>query len=183
MSNVKQEYLVNKSGEIISPITSINSIYDGGGKSLLDLFYPIGTYYETSNANFNPNTEWGGTWVQDSAGRSIIAYDSSQTEFNTIGKTGGSKTHRHNFRVGIGFWYGSAVGEATSASPAGAYKYSSSSWSGWESAGFNTTARRNNGTQAGYTLESASVQQATGDTDVGSSLNPYVTAYRWHRTA
>lgn len=32
MSNVKQEYLVNKSGEVISPITSINSIYDGGGR-------------------------------------------------------------------------------------------------------------------------------------------------------
>ena len=25
--------------------------------------YPVGSYYETSDANFNPNTAWGGTWV------------------------------------------------------------------------------------------------------------------------
>lgn len=33
-----------------------------GGKMLVDIFYPVGTYYETSDANFNPNTAWGGTW-------------------------------------------------------------------------------------------------------------------------
>lgn len=29
---------------------------------MLDFFYPVGSYYETSNVNFNPNTDWGGTW-------------------------------------------------------------------------------------------------------------------------
>lgn len=29
---------------------------------MLDYFYPVGSYYETSNVNFNPNTDWGGTW-------------------------------------------------------------------------------------------------------------------------
>ena len=36
---------------------------------LLNFFYPVGSYYETSDATFNPNTAWGGTWVLDSAGR------------------------------------------------------------------------------------------------------------------
>lgn len=27
---------------------------------LLDLFYPVGIYIETSDGNFNPNTSWGG---------------------------------------------------------------------------------------------------------------------------
>ena len=27
---------------------------------ILNLFYPIGTYYETSDINFNPNEVWGG---------------------------------------------------------------------------------------------------------------------------
>ena len=58
----------------------------------VDFRYPVGSYYETSNANFDPNTAWGGTWVQDSKGRVIVAYDSTQTEFNSIGKTGGGKT-------------------------------------------------------------------------------------------
>lgn len=26
--------------------------------------YPVGSYYETSDANFNPNNSWGGTWVK-----------------------------------------------------------------------------------------------------------------------
>lgn len=29
---------------------------------LLDVFYPIGSFYETTNSSFDPNTEWGGTW-------------------------------------------------------------------------------------------------------------------------
>lgn len=36
---------------------------NAGGKfgitGLLNLFYPVGSYYETSDANFNPNIEWG----------------------------------------------------------------------------------------------------------------------------
>lgn len=47
----------------------------GGGSKLLDFFYPVGTYYETSNASFNPNTTWGGTWVEDSKGFVTIGAD------------------------------------------------------------------------------------------------------------
>lgn len=32
---------------------------------LFPIFYPIGSYYETSDMSFNPNTAWGGTWVLD----------------------------------------------------------------------------------------------------------------------
>ena len=31
--------------------------------------YPVGSYYETSDASFNPNTTWGGTWQSVSTGR------------------------------------------------------------------------------------------------------------------
>lgn len=34
----------------------------------IDLYYPVGTYYETSNADFNPNVEWGGTWEKEEDG-------------------------------------------------------------------------------------------------------------------
>lgn len=33
----------------------------GSEMTLLDMFYPVGSYYETSDGNFNPNTSWGGT--------------------------------------------------------------------------------------------------------------------------
>lgn len=59
--------------------------------SLVNLFYPVGSYYETSSTTFDPNTAWGGTWVKDSAGRVTVSQDTTQTEFDTIGETGGSK--------------------------------------------------------------------------------------------
>ena len=64
---------------------------------LLDIFYPIGSYYETSDTSFDPNVTWGGTWVEDSKGRVTVALDDSDADFNTISKTGGSKyLQRHN---------------------------------------------------------------------------------------
>lgn len=29
---------------------------------LIDMFYPVGSYYETSDAEFDPNKSWGGKW-------------------------------------------------------------------------------------------------------------------------
>ena len=31
-------------------------------EGLLDTFYPVGTYYENSDSDFNPNKVWGGKW-------------------------------------------------------------------------------------------------------------------------
>lgn len=31
--------------------------------------YPIGSYYETSDGDFDPNKVWGGEWEEVSAGR------------------------------------------------------------------------------------------------------------------
>lgn len=30
---------------------------------MINTIYPIGTYYTTSDSNFNPNTAWAGTWT------------------------------------------------------------------------------------------------------------------------
>ena len=35
---------------------------------IIDKLYPIGTYYMTSDDNFNPNITWGGTWVKEEDG-------------------------------------------------------------------------------------------------------------------
>lgn len=35
---------------------------------LIDKIYPIGSYYETSDGNFDPNEMWGGTWKRDTNG-------------------------------------------------------------------------------------------------------------------
>lgn len=33
-------------------------------EDLVDIFYPVGSYYITQNKNFDPNIEWGGNWVK-----------------------------------------------------------------------------------------------------------------------
>lgn len=56
--NVKGKYLKDETGNIISPIVNLKTIYNDSGINLLDLFYPVGSYYETSNSDFNPNINW-----------------------------------------------------------------------------------------------------------------------------
>lgn len=78
--NVNAKYLKDENGDIISPIVSIDTIFKNN-ITLLDLFYPVGTYYETSNSNFNPNESWGGTWVEDTKGYVTIG---ATTSFNVV---------------------------------------------------------------------------------------------------
>lgn len=63
---------------------------------LLDFFYPVGTIYETTSSDLDTvakmNAHFGGTWEAYGEGRVLVA-KSTDTEFNTIDKTGGEKTH------------------------------------------------------------------------------------------
>lgn len=57
----------------------------------LDLFYPVGSYYETSNSSFDPNTAWGGTWVKEAEGKVHVSAGSTYT----INSTGGAATRSY----------------------------------------------------------------------------------------
>ena len=57
-------------------------------KLFVDAIYPVGSYYETSNKNFNPNTYFGGTWVLEAAGKVHVGAGTGYT----IGATGGEAT-------------------------------------------------------------------------------------------
>lgn len=56
-------------------------------------YWPIGSIY-ISVVNTNPSQWFGGVWESFGAGRVLIGFDSSQTEFNKVLKTGGEKTHK-----------------------------------------------------------------------------------------
>ena len=74
--------------------------------------FPVGSIYVTQS-NTNPSTilEFG-TWERFK-GKIILGLDENDTEMNVIGKTGGTKTHKHNqtfefvkpTKVGNGFGY------------------------------------------------------------------------------
>ena len=126
--------------------------------TVLNLFYPVGSYYETSDTDFNPNTSWGGTWVEDSAGRVTVAKDTGT--FSTVGSTGGEETHTltvsempshtHNFEYGT--------------NTAGT--------------GQRATVAANDGPYL-----SSGVNKDTGGDQAHNNLQPYVVVRRWHRTA
>lgn len=59
---------------------------------LLNMFYPVGSVYETMDSSFDPNKKWGGTWERIK-GRVLVGVDENDSDFNTAEKTGGEKTH------------------------------------------------------------------------------------------
>lgn len=78
-------------------VTSVNgqtgdvTITERSVKQLIDIIYPVGSYYETTNANFNPNTAWAGTtWQRITDGRVLIAGGGDYT----VGSNYGEKTHK-----------------------------------------------------------------------------------------
>ena len=78
-------------------VTSVNgqtgdvTITERSVKQLIDIIYPVGTYYETTNANFDPNVAWAGTtWQRITDGRVLIAGGGDYS----IGNNYGEKTHK-----------------------------------------------------------------------------------------
>lgn len=74
------------------------NVSDNTLSGMLDWFYPIGTIYETTSTDLDTTTKmnahFGGTWEAYGSGRVLVG-KSADTEFDTIGKTGGSKTNTH----------------------------------------------------------------------------------------
>lgn len=173
----------------------------GGGGSVLD-YYPVGSYYETSDSNFNPNTSWGGTWVLETEGRVHIGAGSNYT----IGSTGGATTHKHTtgnftllakhlpahthgnksltgtFRIrrwgSSGYMIPSAKGIVDSEDyTSGAYPAASTSTSSVNYQKISIDASHTHTSVGGDTAHNH------GDTGNGSNMQPYIVVNRWHRTA
>ena len=60
--------------------------------NFLDKTYPVGSLYISEN-NTNPSEILGGTWERYGNGKTLVGVDSSDNDFNTVNKTGGSKTN------------------------------------------------------------------------------------------
>jgi len=132
------------------------------GKKLLDIFYPIGTIYETTSADLDTTTKmnnyFGGTWEFYGTGRVLVA-KSTDTEFDTIGKTGGEKTHTLT------------VGEIPS------HNHGLTVYYFTDDGGYNVRGSNGTGTAGGaYT-------GYVGGGGSHNNLQPYQVVYRYRRTA
>lgn len=124
--------------------------------------YPIGSIY-ISVINTNPKEYFGGTWQSFGSGRVLVGVDTAQTEFNTVMKTGGEKTHtlntnempRHSHTVPG--WLGSAQ---------------------WAIGYVWLRAAAGDGNTQG-----ANSTNDTGGGQAHNNLQPYITVYMWRRVA
>lgn len=63
---------------------------------LINILRPIGSYYDTSDANFDPNTAWCGTWTLENDGTVLVSKSNkSDSAFNiNAGNVVGEEKHK-----------------------------------------------------------------------------------------
>lgn len=150
-------------------------------------FWPVGAIY-ISVVNENPSKYFGGTWQSFGAGRCLVGVDTSQTEFNSVQKTGGSKSvaltvnqmpsHNHSFSGSSGS-AGSHTHELK-----GYEKATASGSSGYRSGGGGTASAGDIILSAGaHTHSISGTVGYNGSGESHTNLQPYITVYMWRRTA
>lgn len=160
----------------------------------LQALYPVGSIYINAGVTTNPGTLLGfGTWTAFGAGRVLVGLNGSDTLFDTLEETGGSKdavvvSHTHTASTAAAGAHthsllGNAVtggstkglGEATSSgvmgSPVGGTYYATAPATGGD---YLSTASDH--------THSVTVDTA-GSSGTNANLQPYVTVAMWKRTA
>ena len=140
--------------------------------------HPVGSLFETT-VSTNPGTLYGGTWAAWGGGRVPVGVNTADSDFNTVEKTGGKKTERHEFKIGYKGYYGTAVGSDDNMIQA--YKYSTSSYGTYAYEG-SAQAGVNAGIQASANTRDVAQASSTGDTSETGIVQPYITCYIWKRT-
>ena len=158
-----------------------SSVLFRNDKNMLSLIFPVGAVYITANNN-NPQTFLGGTWVAFGQGRTLMGVNTSDTDFNTPLKTGGNKTHYHNYGIQYNAFYSSLY--ADDSWLIRTYNGLTGGWEGTPGSGSSSTNTGNNGVEERRGSNfSSSVMQKVQNTSATNSVPPYITVYFWRRTA
>lgn len=136
----------------------IAGVFAMSGKQLIDVFYPIGTIYESTKPD-NPSTFMGGTWSRFGNGRVLVGVDETDPTFNVPLQIGGEKAHTLSIQE------------------------IPSHTHGFRGGGENNYVRVEPSSTYGYSGNSDKTTTATGGGQAHNNLQPYVTVYRWQRTA
>lgn len=160
-------------------------------ESFSKALYPVGSIYMSVNAT-NPSTYFGGTWVAWGAGRVPVRINTSDSNFNTVEKTGGAATvtlsasqipsHTH------------AKGTLATAS-AGAHTHNlqnqKAPWGTSASnrvlvdatSGYTAVTNKETTSAGAHTHTVSGSTAATGGGGSHNNLQPYIVCYMWKRTA
>lgn len=145
---------------------------------ILSRIYPVGSIYmsATLSTAAQVNAALGGTWVAWGSGRVPVGVDSSQTEFDTVEETGGSKymqDHTHDIR------WNERTGRRVFMS------YTSGSVSAFDLGGWQAVNAVSSDTSP-VNLMAGKVHDTTTsfgllDTGDAGNLQPYITCYMYKR--
>lgn len=126
-----------------------------GGNPLA--YMPIGYIYISTNST-NPEILFGGTWQQIAKGRTLVGIDTDDSDFNSVGKTGGSKElqkHTHTYVIP------GNVNPTSHSYPSDYFTYA-----GW-----------------GSSFHETLLETGIAGTGTSGNLQPYLVVYMWERTA
>ena len=180
-----------------SLLGSGNISVSGGGASVLD-YYPVGSYYETSDSTFDPNVSWGGTWVLETEGLVHISGSASGTYqisgAPTDTQDGGSpyiQQHTHGFtnptisNSSGGHTHTVTVRYRTSVLASGSAQSQPYANAGNTSNNIAYTPSGGGTHGHSYSANGSVGNINTSGLSTGSSGNmqPYIIVNRWHRTA
>lgn len=129
--------------------------------TVVDTLHPVGSIYITTNHD-NPGDLFGyGTWERYGSGRTLVSYDAFDSQFDTIGETGGAKTHtltvnempahRHSID------FSAQVGGSGDRIPVGGV--------------------------GGYVGTDQDAVRVAGGGQAHNNLQPYIVVYMWRRSA
>lgn len=152
----------------------------GNEDAYANQWYDVGDIFITLNAT-NPASRFGGTWELLCPGRTIVCVSTTDDEFSTVKKTGGSKTHGHQYGIQYSSLYGLPYG--TDNRTIRTYNGANGTWSTLSGNG-TTSEQGNNGVQERYGSTFTCAQyQSINNTTTSSNLMPYMAVYMWVRTA
>jgi len=165
VSNTEFQYLNGVTSAIQTQLNALDTAKTTL-TAVFNMVYPVGSIYMQMGTSANPSVLMGfGTWVRYGEGKVLVSQSSSESEFDTMNETGGSKTHTlttnelpahtHTHTVETGRSYSSSIGNAPVVQGSDNTVFSSA----------------------------AVTTSSTGGGAAHNNLQPYIVVYMWRRTA
>lgn len=153
--------LNNDVTKLMGAFTSVTDLT----KQLFLLMHRVGDII-FSTSDENPSTIYGGTWVAWGKGQVPVGVDTSDSDFNTVEKTGGEKEHTLTVDEMPSHKHDIYGGNTTTTNI-----LTTSNDNGWITL-LGGMAYKNDGTMT-----------TVGNDEPHNNLQPYITCYMWKRTA
>jgi hypothetical protein len=162
----------------------------------LQAIYPVGSIYINATSTSNPSSLIGfGTWVEFGAGRMLVGQNASDSLFDTLEETGGSKNaiavaHTHSASSSVSdpghgheLRWASIDPATTGALSWNAYGGTANSYRIFDAGQLGTYESRLLATNNGTGISVSTSIGSTGSSGTNANLPPYITVKMWKRTA